>query len=174
MLGIGFQSFSSEVPNPDGITWYDTDASAVVALLNYASILAGFMSIMAIILLSMALNTLPVELTGKFVTQFSLILSVPEITCMSCLLIYMFSSALQGSLIHGSIFIYGNLGLAASFLFILCYLFFMPILLDREGGLWEEAKIINDQKAEMNEIQSKTFVEGSFECLKRGVTESCL
>lgn len=174
MLGIAFQSFSTEVPNPEGIEWFGTDAATVVALLNYASILLGFLCIMTIILLAMGLNTLPVELTGEFVSQFSLVLSFPEITCMGCLLIYMFTSACQGTLMHGDSFWVGNAGLAAAFLFSSMFVIFLPLVLDREGGLWEKARKINDDNAAKGEQEQRGEISSFIQNAKEAACETCL
>lgn len=174
MLGIGFQSFSSEVPNPNGTEWFGVDASKIIAMLNYASVLAGFLSIMAIILLTMGLNTLPVELTGEFVSQFSLILSVPEIMCMSCLLIYMITSACLGTLLYGPIFYYADAALLLCFLFSMAYLFSLPLLLDRQGGLWEKARKINDDAARVAVLQNSGNCGAMLKGAEEMVTDICI
>ena len=174
MLGIGFQSFSSEVPNPNNTEWFGVDASTIIAMLNYASVLAGFISIMAIILLSMGLNTLPVELTGEFVSQFSLVLSIPEIMCMSCLLIYMSTSACLGTLLYGDLFNYANAALLCCFAFCGIYFCLLPLLLDRRGGLWEKARKLNDDSAKAAERHDAANLESMAKGVNQMITEMCM
>ena len=173
MLGIAFGSYGSEVDNPETLIYYDIDASKMIALLNFGSIILNFAGIMAIILLTMGLNTLPVELTGKFVSQFSLILSVPEICCMSGLLLYMFTSALTGTVLYGEVWWFGWIMLGLAFGFSAIFLCFLPMILDREGGLWEEARKINDQAAKRTDMEKKGAISNIIESAKEVACDMC-
>ena len=123
------------------------EADVLIELLNFISILFDFIAIVSLLLLGMALNTLPSKLTGEFVSQFSLVLSLPEVCTVLGLLVYMFTATMRGLVMLGPSFTIGVIllfgSISASFLF----LFIIPFLLDREGGLWERARKLNDEAA---------------------------
>ena len=147
MLGIAFESFGSTLDGfPEQELW-GYDADALIELLNFISILFDFVAIMSLLLLGMALNTLPSKLTGEFVSQFSAVLSFPEVCTVLGLLVYMFTATMKGLVMLGPSFTMGVILLIASVGASFLFLFILPFLLDREGGLWEKARKLNDEAA---------------------------
>ena len=148
MIGIAFESFGNTLDEgfPETELW-GYEADVLIELLNFISILFDFIAIVSLLLLGMALNTLPSKLTGEFVSQFSLVLSLPEVCTVLGLLVYMFTATMRGLVMLGPSFTVGVIllfgSVSASFLF----LFIIPFLLDREGGLWERARKLNDEAA---------------------------
>ena len=179
MLGIAFESFGSTLDSgfPDQ-ELFGYDADALIEMMNFVSILFDFVAIVSLLLLGMALNTLPSKLTGEFVTQFSAVLSLPEVCTVLGLLVYMFAATMRGLVMLGPSFTIGVILLFASIGASFLFLFILPFLLDREGGLWEKARKLNDEAAlkaleeeqgammtEVNKIKNvceETFLENCF------------
>ena len=151
---------------------------------------------MSIILLAMGLNTVPVELAGEFVAQFSLILSLPEIMVFAGtifindwliystlitpfgagLLLYMVAGALKGQLTHrngvSSFEPFGGLALLAAFIFATVILLFLPMVLDRDGGLWEKAKKINDDAAREQKEKDEGVLATDLKIMKEVIEDT--
>lgn len=172
MLGIAFESFGNTVENPDNIEFWDIEASQFIALLNFFSILADFVAIMSLLLYGMALNTLPSKLTGEFVSQFSLFLSVPEVFTLVGLLLYMITATMTGLVMHGPSFTVGVVGLFAAFAFSGLFLFFLPFTLDREGGLWEKARKLNDEAAMEELRKSQGLIASTVDTLETKIEDA--
>lgn len=182
MLSIAFETFSNpldpDVFNPEYITFFGIEAGNFINLINWLSILCDFVGIVAIILLAMGLNTIPSELAGEFVSQFSLILSVPEIMVLSGLILYMVAAVLMGYVNYGDSFSFGIIAFVATMVFSSVFLFILPLTLDRDGGLWEQARKINDDAAREIDRQKKGFLVSGAEEIEEAVLEtvcaSCL
>jgi hypothetical protein len=153
LLSFIFPTFTSAIENPEGYYYAGIPGQKFVAILAFISVCFFIVSICIVIVLSMALMTIPKEMSTMFVSEFSVIITFPEICKVSGLYVVVLYTIFAAHLIYGSLVRNYVIPLAVlSAIVALTVWLSVVLILDRKGGLWSYAKFLRDKEKGSNKL----------------------
>ena len=117
MLGISFATFDSPPqPGVNSALIFGLDGAQVESGVALLAAVMFLLSMLATILLSMALNTVPSRFGLQFMQEFRLLITAPEMTMVSGMYLYIVGVLIRAYVMHGSAnLILGVVSFALSF-----------------------------------------------------------
>jgi len=147
LLSFTFPLFATKLDNPNNVMIGGMDGSEVVGLLSFISMTMFIIAIIGVIIMSMALMTIPKECAAEFVKEFSYFISLPEANAIGGLLVFLVNTVVCGMIIYGETFSrYLVIIITVSGFYCVMLLISTVATLDRRGGLWEYGYYVKHKK----------------------------
>jgi hypothetical protein len=132
----------------------------VYPLLMLGSMMSLMVSVTVSVLLALGLMTLPKEAAIAFTTEFSYLITSPEITLVFGIHLFCIASVLLGFINYGYNFMYIAVAICCgSFACVWTFYTILVAMLDRVGGLWERGKLLAEQSKRGENSMRKSMGE---------------
>jgi hypothetical protein len=145
-MTIGYASFIVQFNNKDDVSLGGVELGLITSIIYFSCILLFFGCIATCIILSLGLMTLPRDAAITFATEATGFIQMPEYCLGSGMCLLLIATVFTGWMTQGTAFLFYGIGLLIGICclwFILMFVFIM--VLDRSGGLWEQAKLIEEE-----------------------------
>lgn len=141
LMGLSYSTYSSPVDNTNNLQLGGIDASEAIAVVAFTSVCLYMITIFTTVLLSMGLMTLPRKYSNMFVQELKFLVTIPEASVVSSSYLFLINLVLVGYTMYGDEFVKYAVPILFGCVIIGLVIWNTIIfVLDREGGLWDEAR----------------------------------